>query len=186
MAVEDIHEDRNPGHRGWTKPQFFRWNGGADHRHHAIGRADDQTVAQRRDARRIAEEIIAPDRQADADPSQRFGQPEQNCRGGGKDGDKAVAFAMHRLEESRKHAGGHLETFRKDGRAGGAPVVRVVFPIAQFLQKCNRAFRPGGTQAMRNTVSCSGSAIRSVQTRKDSRRCGPKEWISGTSAASRP
>ncbi len=83
-----------------------------DHRHHAFRRADDQSFAQRHDGLRIAEEIMAPDRQVGARSAQPFGREEQDGSGGGT----AIAFAVNGCEESRQHAGGHRQGTVPRGR----------------------------------------------------------------------
>jgi hypothetical protein len=75
MAVEDAHEDATPGSAargpGPARPAAPRVRSGDD----AIGGADQKARVLRHRALRVAEEVVAPDGQAHADPAQRVPDP---------------------------------------------------------------------------------------------------------------
>ena len=100
MHVEDIHEHRDAGD-GLTRQVEFD---GRDHlldgADAAIGRRDDETVAQRRHALGIAEEIGAPQGEHHARPGQRPEmQPEQDQRHARKGGDEAISLPVDRDQD---------------------------------------------------------------------------------------
>jgi hypothetical protein len=96
MAGKDIHEDRYAQHFRIAQSQLFRRKGRACGRNNAVGGADDEPVIGWRDARRVAEEIDAPQGQRDAEPEQEVGdEAKKQCRND-KGGDEGPALPMDR------------------------------------------------------------------------------------------
>ena len=98
VAVEDRHENRHPLHRRHAEAELRRRRGEAGGTDDAVGGRDDEVAADRGDAGRIAEEIRAPQRGDEAEPSERRPQPPQDERRDGEAEDEQIAFRMDRRE----------------------------------------------------------------------------------------
>ena len=98
VAVEDRHENRHPLHRRHAEAELRRRRGEAGGTDDAVGGRDDEVAADRGDAGRIAEEIRAPQRGDEAEPSKRRPQPPQDERRDGEAEDEEIAFRMDRRE----------------------------------------------------------------------------------------
>ena len=84
------------------RPSSGGGGGRGDRRDDAVGGADDQPLAGGRHARRIAEEVDAPDGEGEADRREEAGDEEERQRRRGEAGDEALALAVHGLDYTRK------------------------------------------------------------------------------------
>src|SRR5262249_44266711 len=94
VHIEDRQEDGDAQARGLAEPEFHGRAHALDGTNAPVGRRDDQTLAQRRDARGIAEEICYPEGGEHREPGQRRPQQEQEQCDAGADGDELDAVAM--------------------------------------------------------------------------------------------
>ena len=107
MAVEDVHEDRDPRQRRVGEPELSRRHAGDDHRHPSIGRRDHEPLAHRHGAGRITEEVGAPRRQDGADPAERRPDPAHDEGDHREDRDERPALPVdgHELSANRRDDG---------------------------------------------------------------------------------
>ena len=103
VAVEDRHEDRDPDQSLGAKTQALGWDRPFDKADHAIRRTDQKAGVFRHCPFWVAEKVIAPDGQPDADPAKRLPNPEQDQRHRRKDGNELPPLGVHRLEEGIEH-----------------------------------------------------------------------------------
>ncbi len=104
MAVEDIHEDADPGHRVGAHSQLVRRGRLLDRRHQAIRRADDQIRRDRRNPWRIAKEVCAPGGQDEANPEDWRPEPAKEQADKGERRNEGKAFAADRHKDRADRA----------------------------------------------------------------------------------
>ena len=181
MAVEHVHEDADPGQGMIRHSQFGGRHSFLDQRDHPVRRADQQPLAGGRGALGIAKEIVAPDRQPQADPAQGIPNHEQHDRDDRKDRHELAPLGVHRFDESVEHGHG----LGRPSRCWGLPYNLArhgAMRLTGVVQICEApVMRHEDSVPFRNTkAGCAvdGQAGPSTRAAATAAEMGMSPWIS--------